>query len=137
MRRSERPTESDSPHSARSLYDRRPRHLPDCAAGTSTISDPTFPARRFGSQRILLYADADSQNSVTAARHNGNAEARQTLVSDVRRRASVGGSHSAPCAVRSRTTNESALKSPAASARSEHHCYGRKPHHHRPPQCKP
>ena len=53
-----------------------PGIYPIVTAGTSTISDPTFPARRFGSQRILLYADADSQISVTAARHNGNADAR-------------------------------------------------------------
>ena len=53
-----------------------PGIYPIVTSGTSTISDPTFPARRFGGQRVLLYADADSQIIVTAARHNGNAEAR-------------------------------------------------------------
>ena len=49
---------------------------PIVTTGTSTISDPAFPARRFGGQRVLLYADPDSQVMVTAARHDGNADAR-------------------------------------------------------------
>jgi hypothetical protein len=53
-----------------------PRIYPIVANGTSTISDPALPARRFGSQQVLLYADPDSQIIVTAARDNGNAEAR-------------------------------------------------------------
>ena len=53
-----------------------PGTYPIVTNGTSTISDPSFPARRFGSQQILLYADPDSQIVVTAARHNGNADAR-------------------------------------------------------------
>ena len=53
-----------------------PGIYPIVTSGTSTISDPAFPARRFGGQRVLLYADPDSQIIVTAARHNGNAEAR-------------------------------------------------------------
>jgi hypothetical protein len=53
-----------------------PGIYPITTTGTSTISDPGFPARRFGSQRVLLYADPDSQIIVTAARHNGNAAAR-------------------------------------------------------------
>ena len=53
-----------------------PGIYPIVTNGTSTISDPSLPARRFGSQQILLYADPDSQIVVTAARHNGNADAR-------------------------------------------------------------
>jgi hypothetical protein len=53
-----------------------PGIYPIVTNGTSTISDPAFPARRFGSRQILLYADPDSQIVVTAARHNGNADAR-------------------------------------------------------------
>ena len=49
---------------------------PILTSGTSTILDPTFPERRFGSQRVLLYADPDSQITVTAARHNDDANAR-------------------------------------------------------------
>lgn len=53
-----------------------PGIYPIVTNGTSTISDPALPARRFGSQQVLLYADTDSQIIVTAARHNGNADAR-------------------------------------------------------------
>jgi hypothetical protein len=53
-----------------------PRIYPIVTTGTSTISDPSLPARRFGSQQVLLYADPDSQIIVTAARDNGNADAR-------------------------------------------------------------
>jgi hypothetical protein len=53
-----------------------PGIYPIAISGTSIISDPAFPARRYGSQRVLLYADPDSQITVTAARHNGNADAR-------------------------------------------------------------
>lgn len=51
-----------------------PRIYPIVTTGTSIISDPALPARRFGSQQVLLYADSDSQIIVTAARDNGNAE---------------------------------------------------------------
>jgi hypothetical protein len=44
--------------------------------GTSTISDPAFPARRFASQQISLYADPDSQIVVAAARHDAIGTAR-------------------------------------------------------------
>ena len=53
-----------------------PGIYPIFPSGTSTIADPAFPARRFASQGVLLYADADSQIRVTAARHNGSAGAR-------------------------------------------------------------
>ena len=53
-----------------------PGIYPIAITGISTISDPAFPARRFGSQRVLVYADPDSQVTVAAARHNGNADAR-------------------------------------------------------------
>jgi hypothetical protein len=53
-----------------------PGIYPIFTTGTSTVSDPVLPARRFGSQRVLLYADPDSQIIVTTARHNGNAAAR-------------------------------------------------------------
>ena len=53
-----------------------PGIYPIATSGTPTISDPCFPGRRFGGQWVLLYADPDSQIIVTAARYNGNAEAR-------------------------------------------------------------
>jgi hypothetical protein len=53
-----------------------PGIYPVVTTGTSTVSDPSFPARRFGGQRVLLYADPDSEIIVTAARHNGDADAR-------------------------------------------------------------
>ena len=53
-----------------------PGIYPIVTNGTSTISDPTFPARRFASQRVVLYADPDSQIIVAAARHTGSGVAR-------------------------------------------------------------
>jgi len=38
-----------------------PGIYPIVTTGTSTISDPAFPARRFASQQVLLYADDDTQ----------------------------------------------------------------------------
>jgi hypothetical protein len=58
-----------------------PGIYPIVTTGTSTLSDLAFPARRFGGQQVLLYADPESQVIVTAARHSGHLwEARQTLV---------------------------------------------------------
>ena len=49
---------------------------PIVTSGSSIMSDPTFAERRFGSQRVLLYADPDSRITMTAARHNDDAAAR-------------------------------------------------------------
>ena len=53
-----------------------PGIYPIVPIGVSTIADPTFPTRRFGSQQVLLYADPDSEITVAVARDNGNAAAR-------------------------------------------------------------
>lgn len=44
--------------------------------GVSPFSDPTYPARIFGSQKVRLYADPNSDLIVTVARDNDNANAR-------------------------------------------------------------
>jgi hypothetical protein len=53
-----------------------PGIYPIVAAGMMTGSDPTFPVRRFGSQQLLLYADANSEITVAVARNNGTGLAR-------------------------------------------------------------
>ncbi len=53
-----------------------PGIYPIVTNGTSTISDPALPARRFASQQVVLYADPDSQITVAAARHDGSGVAR-------------------------------------------------------------
>jgi hypothetical protein len=44
--------------------------------GTSPFSDPTYPARIFGSQHVRLYADPNRDLIVTVARSHDNADAR-------------------------------------------------------------
>ncbi|MBI9091630.1 MAG: hypothetical protein JEZ12_20665 [Desulfobacterium sp.] len=44
--------------------------------GTSPYSDPDFPVRMFGSQRILLYPDPGSDIILTVGRNNDHKDAR-------------------------------------------------------------
>jgi hypothetical protein len=50
---------------------------PIVPAGSMASTDPAFAVRRFGSQRVLLYADANTAITITFARDNdkGAAEA--------------------------------------------------------------
>ena len=48
---------------------------PIVPTGTMTSSDPAFAVRRFGSQRVLLYADANTGITITVARDNDNGAA--------------------------------------------------------------
>ena len=49
---------------------------PIVPSGTSPFSDPSYPARIFGSQQVLLYADPNSTVIITVGRNTVNAEAR-------------------------------------------------------------
>jgi len=49
---------------------------PIVPVGVSPFSDPTYPARIFGSQQVQLYADPNSDLIVTVARDNENADDR-------------------------------------------------------------
>jgi len=48
---------------------------PIVPAGNMASLDPAFAVRRFGSQRVLLYADANSAITITVARDNDNGSA--------------------------------------------------------------
>jgi hypothetical protein len=50
--------------------------FPIVPLGASPYSDPTYPARIFGSQQVRLYADANSHILITVARNNDTAGAR-------------------------------------------------------------
>jgi hypothetical protein len=56
-----------------------PGIYPIVLLGVSTIAEPKFPARRFGSQQVLLYSDPGSDITVAVARDNGNADARVSV----------------------------------------------------------
>jgi hypothetical protein len=49
---------------------------PIVPTGASPYSDPTYPARIFGSQQVRLYADPDSDLIITVSRNNDIADAR-------------------------------------------------------------
>ena len=51
-------------------------NYPRVPTGASPYSDPTFPARIFGSQHVRLYADPDSDLIITVSRNNDTADAR-------------------------------------------------------------
>jgi hypothetical protein len=44
--------------------------------GESPFDDSVYPARYFGSQQVLLYADPDRTLKITFARHDSSGEAR-------------------------------------------------------------
>ncbi len=55
------------------------RHLgiyPIVLTGSSTIADPDFPARSFGSQLVRLYADPNSEVMLPVSRNNAKGSAR-------------------------------------------------------------
>ncbi|HSF29447.1 MAG TPA: hypothetical protein VLK82_03100 [Candidatus Tectomicrobia bacterium] len=49
---------------------------PIVPAGSSSIADPTFPARTFGSQQVRLYADPETNVDLSVARDDATAGAR-------------------------------------------------------------
>jgi hypothetical protein len=49
---------------------------PIVPTGASSYSDPTYPARIFGSQQVRLYADPNSDLIITVSRNNDTADAR-------------------------------------------------------------
>jgi hypothetical protein len=49
---------------------------PIALVGSSTIADPTFPARAFGSQQVRFYADPETNLDFSIARHDATAHAR-------------------------------------------------------------
>jgi hypothetical protein len=49
---------------------------PIVLAGSSTIADPTFPARAFGSQQVRFYADPKTNLDFSIARDDATADAR-------------------------------------------------------------
>jgi hypothetical protein len=58
-----------STNSAQGIY-------PIVPSGSSSYSDPTFPARIFGSQQVLLYADPNKDVIITVGRDKDTADAR-------------------------------------------------------------
>lgn len=49
---------------------------PIVPSGISPFSDPEYPARIFGSQKVRLYADPNREIIITVGRHNATGEAR-------------------------------------------------------------
>ncbi len=49
---------------------------PIVLAGSSSIADPTYPDRTFGSQQVRLYADPETNVDLSVARDDATAGAR-------------------------------------------------------------